>query len=162
MQDQLKTIREACIKANPSILDLVFGCIFIDTQNDRNFLMHNENGQLISYAWCGDIHSFPEIYGNMSDEEKKRYRIKRFGINEDGKYEDIYEIIGRKIGIAEILVAIKDTGYYFDPQYSNFQSKDKTEAHPFTHYNLLDDDITYQSPECIAFIANLLGNEAGK
>ena len=97
-----QAIREAC----PELQELKFGCLVEDHQTDKCFILHNDNGELITYAWAGDIHSFPAEM-RLSDEDKKRYRIKRFSKNDEGAYEDVYKILGSPIHLEHVMRAIE-------------------------------------------------------
>lgn len=157
MQDQLKTIRKACISANPSILDLVFGCVCLCTSP-------------------GDSDEYPQTFrvGGEIPETKNGAQItKDIQFSWAGDLWCIDETIGRKIGLSDVLLAIrnpkgtlKKLGKYYELRDKLLHIEDSNESDPYYHlivnWNLSMDDITHQSPECISFLANLLGNEAGK
>lgn len=91
----------------PEIMELKFGCLVRDFQHDTCFVLHNDEGTIIAYAWCGDKHYFPPDF-YYSDEDKKKNRVKKFNKDEDGKYE--FEILGRDIQLADCVIAISESG----------------------------------------------------
>lgn len=132
MEDNIKKIREACIAANPSIKDLVFGCEVKTPYGNITKLVWETRGKSI---WL--------------TEEDSRYNL-----------EDL-EIIGRPIRLADVLLAIQKKqhknitylvstfGIFMDSHF-NFSMKHQ--------WNLLKDDLTLQSPETISFILELLSS----
>lgn len=149
MTNQLAEIKEACIKANEEILWPVFGCC-----------IRNRAGTVFTIS--GQINGKPYIidhntgYGHVSIIELT---------------DDIsYEILGRKIGIADILLAIekntKPPAMYQITDNGIFTYRESKEITATVlnsrflstgiSYNLLDDNIDHQSQPTIAFIHSVL------
>jgi len=153
-EQNLKDIRKACITANPSIIDLKFGCetskgvitAVFESQGDYSYAMTPS-----STTWHG-----------------------RFGTAEARRIpSDSFEIIGRPIRLADVLVAISkklneadadingrvylvgDDGTFGlihtdrpgYEKYVNWQSYE---------WSLLDDSLNSQTDETLEAIANLL------
>lgn len=138
----LETIRVACIKADPSILDLEFGC---EVKLKRNLHTRFKGER-------GMIAGTPEGYAIA-------FENGHLMMTEDG--EDDIEVLGRPIRLADVLLAIGSTEYGIDATghfLKDFCEKsawdDKGEI-PFK-WNLKQDDLEKQSKECLAFIASLL------
>lgn len=132
MKDNLEIVRQACIKANPSILELGFGCE-INSLGHKYTVVETMIAKVYARRW-GEI-------GPSS------YYILTTGA---------FEILGRKIGLADVLLAIKayKIKLDFDTRSQPFlfitDWKDRTII-----WNLKD-DIREQSPETIEFLASLL------
>lgn len=143
---QLEKIREACILANPSIKDLVFGC-------EVKCRMWNNRPEK-KLIWKNGIF-IEEINGN------NYVLFKKTGA--DFAYHEI-KIIGRKIGLADVLLAIeksKDIDILsFWQRFADYTHLDKSNFQMLyfliSNYNLLKDDLTQQSPETIRLIYKLL------
>lgn len=166
--EKIETIRKACIKANPSIKDLVFGCEVMMKWGDYH----------------GDVATVEYVCGKC-----KKHKLSK-NCNEDcyfdGNIEDAisvvhspedepkewilleadYDIIGRPIRLADVLLAIKDNtigihksamnnGTYawfiklHEPNGLQFKATGKL-------WHLLKDDLTQQSDETIDFLYELL------
>lgn len=133
MNPNLTIVREAVIKAVPEIMELKFGCFVEFT------------GKYMITAVKNDHTHDPHV--DL--------------VNEKGQIEelvtvDILEILGRKIGIADILVAIKkspkcDTYWEYEAA-SNL-------TWGLNEWNLLSDSLEDQSPECLQFLAGLLAEK---
>lgn len=145
--EQIKYITERCIAANPSILDLVFGCEIICKYDYAK--IYSENIMLDD---VGDkyVNVSPTLQGN------------------DMIYIDDnnFEIIGREIRLADVLLAINNRGEqiigwhmsttgHFYKTLMNGSHIAQSES-----WNLLSDSLSSQSPETIAFLYELLlGNK---
>lgn len=100
MEDKIKTIREACVKANPDIMKLVDGCKI------KIWWMENPNERL---KYPDEVCDFTSR--SMSDNGKV-----------DDEYHQIIEdnvtgtikILGRKIGLADVLLAINRPRFFID------------------------------------------------
>jgi hypothetical protein len=162
MQDKIKTIREKCIEANPSIKDLVFGCkVKIINYDDFD---HNDEyplEQTITYVTEYDFGESDDVH-----------------TLEVGHLEYEFEIIGRDIRLADVLLAINKTNKKDSRGNVGIQSNGcfiffrHSEGRPelqlaqwynrpreyFETYewNLLKDNLEDQSEETINFIYNLL------
>jgi len=128
---QIEQIRQACIKVNPSILDLKFGCRI------KNKITGDINTVIDGNVFGGKI-----LHWNWNINEARILTI-----------EEI-EILGRDITLEDILMAIKSkntpmsidvNGYFF------IVSADLSNKHWHLTKSLQD-----QSDECIEFIFNLL------
>lgn len=140
MEDNINKIREACIKANPSIKDLVFGCevrAMVETEPGIVMVLH---GMIIGlHEWKG------------------WYEVKTSVVTQKVAKEYIFDIFGRPIRLADVLLAIPKEKYYtVNNQGGRFSSGYGT-AEP-CNWNLIKDDLTLQSPETISFIAELLSS----
>lgn len=140
--EMIEAIRKACIKANPEIVELKFGCKV------------KLPGEVIA-IFVRDNNSF------VTD-DKRRF-VDHLGIK-PSKF-DIKEIIGREIGLADVLMAInkknghignvycRDDGVFGileqDDEYHNFRLSEKWD---------LTKPLTLQSEETIRFIFSLLIN----
>lgn len=128
----LQTIRQACIKANPSILDLVFGC-----------KVRLKDGSCETITKWAQHDRFPVflVLGNGIEYIES----------------EIEEILGRSIRLTDVLLAIKayKIKLDFDTRSQPFlfitDWKEKTVI-----WNLLKDNLEDQSEETLEFISNLL------
>lgn len=127
-QNNIKRIKRACIKANPKIMELNFGCeiVFED----------------ITYIVCNVI-SRKEI--EIFNVETHKVRV----FDPDFLKKKSDDIIGRPIRLADVLLALVAI-----PRDSSI--KDSPEWYAVTHWVLEDDDLLLQSSETVAFIAELL------
>lgn len=131
----LEKIREACVKANPEIIELKFGCE-VDYYGERTMAVSNE----ADYEQGKYIFVSPEVKGNnMVFLDDKNIKI-----------------IGRPIRLADVLLVLKECiNISFSAEYSEFFEGDiNTRTGIF--WNLRDDNLEYQSKETITFIAGLL------
>lgn len=128
-------IRQACIKANPSILNLEFGCeIEIEKFGVGKYL--------------GTTNDFPTGWFSLNQEIYPLIGHK-------------YKILGRPIRLADVLVAIgkdaeKSTDFDLYSDRLNIGHYDEVGYYTHCRWNLLSDDLTKQSQECVEFIYNLL------
>lgn len=138
MQDQLEIIRKACISVNKSILDLVFGC---------EVIYKKEHYKVVGTFRTSTINE--GLYINAIELNARGY-IQHFQLSES-------KIIGRKIGIADVLAAMlrKNVLAEKNDEPPIWKVNEKT-IRLIELYNLLDDDITHQSPECIGALYELL------
>lgn len=156
MQTNLETIRAACIKANPSILDLTFGCELEIESAEYN----------ISHCLIYDINSNPNNKFVPFDiiTSSGRY-IPTSSM--DGHFNNRasgggWKIIGRPIRLADVFLALQGkhgtigtdyNGYFIDCDENCNDVKD-CKGSPI--WNLLKDDIREQSPETLSFIAEFI------
>lgn len=162
-QEKINKIRNECIKANPEIVGLKFGCkiIYVNLSNvktdkedcdiDYDELNWNKEDE------CEHIIINDDVISN-----DKIPVIHRLGIF-DAKV--VTEIIGRDIRLADVLymlstlhshmdVVVGTSGrFYYDEGVLGLNIRD-------CGWNLLDDNLEHQSPECIDFIYNLIENNA--
>jgi len=152
----LEIIRQACIKANPEINELKFGCELIDKNNQKAHI----HGTDLVFASNGDF----EFYFISYDETVDKIMLwdGENGIYEKEHYQKDYEVdfevLGRPIRLSDVLLAIykKDnankTNVYLesDGQFvinGNFATK---------YWDLKNDNLELQSENTIKFLANLL------
>jgi hypothetical protein len=128
MKTHLEIIREACIKANPSILELKFGC---------EIKINDALGKIIIVK---------NIFGVTT------YKV--IGSNIDYLEDEFTEILGRPIRLSDIIFTLyknKKAQYFggmLDDNSIYFANR--------IGWNLLHDDIELQSQPTKDFIAGLL------
>lgn len=139
MKDQhIKEIREACIKANPSILDLTFGC-----EVDRGA------GK--------DIHEF--VVGQFND-AIALVRSSPYGIGYFLPFEvptdlvSSWKILGRPIRLADVFLAIETQ--LGSGKKIVWDARESLVKHVVRRWNLRADRVEDQSTETLAFLAELL------
>jgi len=120
-QEKLERIRRACIEANPSILNLKFGCE-VRFDDDE----YGERGQYGKVCEWGDVTT-----GTI----KLWCGLSRYVDVDRGK---ITEVIGRKIGIADILSLLVFMSLKSDRKIWNVNEKT---LYILTIYDLFNDDI---------------------
>lgn len=139
-EDNIKIIRAACVAANPSILDLVFGCevahasgkmtIVSDYYSDLDTKLFTLRGEA----------------GNIFRESQKAAK-------------QHYEILGRPIRLADVLVAIKEKSQTIeglaDDKFIVFDTGIQRLVYQGL-WNLRADRLEDQSEETLAFVAGLL------
>jgi len=135
--NKLKQIREACIKANPEIVELKFGCeVKIPT---RKF-----------YDWVF-----------IEELQRTKDRFKFTALKGEGRSnafseinKDEFEIIGRPIRLTDVLLAMDNRKFY-----RFAKTMDEANELAWDYWNLKDDNLNNQSPETLDFIHNLLCHE---
>jgi len=147
MQEKIEAIRQACIKANPGIVELKFGCEIETTRMN----IKGEKYMVVSY----NVVNKRGIYDQLTVIKEGRVHSKTFGnVCNNGVLDFKFEIIGRKIGLADVLHTIAKT-----PITKTITSVSKQGSwikSVVIKWNLLKDDITLQSEETINFIHSLL------
>ncbi len=138
MENKIETIRRACIAANPSILDLVFGCKVKRALSEGggfecSVIGLDGNTALVSYA------PYQENY------EGRHY----------DKIEHL-EIIGRPIRLADVLLAIKSPFYI--NAYGQMESMGKDNGG--ISWDLKHDDLNLQTQKTINFLYDLLSTHS--
>lgn len=132
----LQKIKDACIKANPEIMELKFGCDIHNhhTGNKLIYISQTRAGSHKVLMPFGDTFTFP----------KK--------VTENGDWI----ILGRPIRLADVLLALKEgPSISFSADYSEFFEGD-INIRSGIFWNLKDDNLEHQSEETINFIADLL------
>lgn len=151
-QEQIELIRQACIKANESILDLKFGCEVKGLDGFKNEFQGiylatiNQNGTVA-------IRVSIKREGHVN----RLHRISSFSV---GTNE--LEIIGRKIGLADILLTIEKGDE--DSIVGKYRQITKDWDAPFESllldviekWDKFNDDIDRQSEKTIDFLWSLL------
>lgn len=136
-QDHLTAVRSAIIAAVPSILELKFGCEIKFPKGEIGMIVEEKP----SYVW----YIFPD-----SDEKIKR--TKRV-------VQEYCEIIGRKIGIADVLMAMEKRTVNFGCLNINqgglmeFESATETKR---AQWDLTTDDLNLAKPETVEFLYKIL------
>lgn len=146
--NKIETIREACIKANPDIVYLKRGCELILKEEHKGgskhtVLVDEKNG--VMWADAGMV--IIQIWG-----------------------DDIKEIIGRPIRLADVLHGIQtkiakqwlDTSNPLETLGKWQPHLEKTGLEIIKKWRLLEDDLTQQSDETIDFLYNLLSDLTGE
>jgi hypothetical protein len=133
-EQKIESIRAACIKANPEILAMKFGCK-VDHGGDIFFAIRVDGDDV--------IYDVPSL--------SVKQRISVWNLKPLGRpirLADVLSTIGN-VKDKEGIVNVSHQGYFsisLPPQ----------EHHPSLQWNLHTDDLTQQSDECIDFLANLL------
>lgn len=162
---KLESIRQACIKANPQIMELAEGCkIKVKGFGTGDFSGHWTNAK-------APIHH-----------ENSGYYVQRHGMGWDGHYAEAYsiteyhdgkkvenphiEILGRPTHLADVLLAIDRFPTYINPikwwirveGLLGIKNADMKDLLFFlcSNWKLKSDDLREQSEETIDFLFNLL------
>lgn len=135
--EKLEAVRQACIGANPGILDLVFGCM----------VQISEDGAY-------------DIFVRFSGTDGHILKTTGLWITKGSQYK----IIGRKIGAIDLLKALESVPGRWMIQSSPYD--DRVEFVDMNDYNkkgfknsyfvFVGDDLSLQSPETISFLHGLL------
>lgn len=142
MNPNLTIVREAVIKAVPSIMELTAGCEILNKNINRVFVVDYIN----MYGECLNGH-----YKNGND-----------GIWIWKKYlGDSFEILGRKIGIADVLKTLEYAEIAITGDCGWFMTKNLDGGWSYRNekWNLLSDSLEDQSSECLQFLAGLLDSK---
>lgn len=139
---QLQEIKEACIAANPEIMELAEGTRvniwWIDRPQDRS--------------------NDPDEINVLVFEDRNGWRDN--GIY-DGEYRSCiednttgyYKILGRPIRLADIVFVYSKNGWNSTEEWS------KALMQLINEYNLLKDDLSLQDPATISFIHSLISKK---
>lgn len=130
----LEKIRAACIKANPEIVELKFGCFVKNPYRERE--------SIAVFLW---------------KESKIAFLLHpRFGAEKYLDGADPLGVLGRPITLADVLLAIGSAAgenYYSVDVNGVFFRGNKIDGH---HWNLRQDNLESQSPETQLFLSELL------
>jgi hypothetical protein len=139
---QLEAVRAACIRANPEITELKFGCEVL-RRSETTYHVINPLGWGANDRKCW-LNSVP--FGDMPIELEKDL------VQNGGEFE----IVGRAIRLADVLLAIGKDGRveYAMAAHDGLQIRVGYDA---VYWNLRKDDLAEQSDECVAHLAHLLG-----
>ena len=140
MKTNLEIIREACIKANPEIMALEFGCEIKD--------FFEGTGVVIGI----------QKYSNESDcYDVAYYKIPEPIIDRSPKNLN-WKILGRPIRLADVLLSITTNRH--GAKRGQFISDDINWEHDEVYFwNLKQDDLRHQSEETLEFLASLLNKD---
>lgn len=122
--EPIEIIRAACIKTNPEIMELKFGC-FVKGNYDEYLFTQSYKG---SYCF-----------------------INKSGANWLAKSEELFEIVGRPIRFADVLLAILKT----KDGCTKGEMKDILLELAYL-WNCFADNLSQQSPETLQFLSGLL------
>lgn len=151
MEENIKTIREACIKANPEIVKLKFGCMV-------------EEKIAFGSKFRGETFKGKRIFPLVQKDTADQWIFLTdtgMGRESEDKILDWHTVIGREIRLADVLLAIKN---------NQPGERGKEVLHICSEglsaeiqqlvciWNLKQDSLEAQSPETIEFITNLLTN----
>lgn len=146
-QEQLSAVRQKIIEANPSILELGFGCEVTPKQIEENF--------------TGEVYENRICMGNEWFVKKGFENIRL----SDSTILYSFEILGRKITLADVLLLSRACGKKLVPwcvdECGFFYAKDIMNQCILlggldVRWNLIQDDLNLQSEECIDFLYSLL------
>ncbi len=157
----IEDIRKECIGANPSILELTFGCeikieVEIEEWGGERSTYRTDTGILLE-------NPFDEDYVD-GDFQTIKYFSRGYFCEYDVTKEDI-EILGRTIRLADVLHIIEVNGdvetpllttegmfVWYNPDTGSIELKN-------IHWNLIKDDLVLQSPEAVSFIHSIINKE---
>jgi hypothetical protein len=151
-QEKIEYIREKAIEANPDIKKLEFGCEVKYRNQEETYRFIMENPLVCMQCVCTTgVH----IEG-LSDKSPQSFCKHRF--------EEWFEIIGRPIRLADVLLALKESehrtevglNFNLDGAYLYYDDFENASG---SKYNLKQDDLTLQPPETIDFLYSLLNKE---
>jgi len=142
----IENIRKEVIKANPSILDLVFGCkVFVQNYVTSVTIIEDKRG----HVRVEETQYVLDFVGFASRSESL--------VQFDEKH--ITKILGRTIGIADVLLAIGDEPvnfFYYSTGEVRMDYLDKDDKEISIYWNLKNDNLELQPEETLLFINNLL------
>ncbi len=164
ISDKLQHIREKCIAANPAIVELKFGCQVELRDEDFTRTTYiggvgkctkhkksstcNEDCNIESALWLAVV----------EDDPKELYEPKEWTIEKSST--DLYEILGRPIRLADVLLALGETDWHIG-QHGRFfkwsRSLEEMIGQPVS-WTLRVDDLEKQSEETINFLYELLND----
>lgn len=135
MTTNLEKIIQACTKANPEIMELKFGCKFKRTGTNSVFIFVHRDGE------------------NYRTNEGSSFTKWKWNQIKSG-----YEILGREIRLADVLLAMGHEIYIYKlSNKAHFSSTVKDiRCNYFNSWDLLHDNLELQSPQTLQFIAELL------
>lgn len=138
MEDKLKTIKEACWKANPSILELKFGCE----------LLFEVEPQFSKGLYCISKNTGHYIVNEDSIEAKILGKYKILG--RPIRFSDVFLVIGKNYQHSKLTVNCLGGFRIFDETIKSWVDI------ALPRWDLSKDNLDDQSPECIAFLTSLL------
>lgn len=158
-QQKLEAVRQACIKANPEIVELKLGCEF--------YQKHRKTGEVLSdavYVFVGRGIDVREICFCLTN----RYVGDAIGCYDGYAYNEVQneknmtgymEIIGRPIRLADALLALgmkKNYGYVCTDGSLFEGGLDVENDFSYGQWNLRKDSLDEQSEETVSFLYELL------
>lgn len=175
MENKLETIRQACIKANPQILELGFGCelnVYYGEDINKREAILLEKGEHIadSFPGGGEHQQDYVPYEKVWLKEPYVDCEQCLDTDKDTNWV-IFEILGRPIRLADVLLAIQagnwieknrtwsisTSGLFFPYEMVGAGDEwDKEMNGKRPTWNLLKDRLEDQSDETLTFLAELL------
>lgn len=142
-EEQIKSIREKCVAANPQIVELKFGCSLVRKDAD--------------IGWNAVVTNSPRYRGGTGYEYFSSDHWNQIQQSTE-QITDEYEIIGRPIRLADVLLAMNDHAPLACSHSGGFLKggREWKYREPVVRWNLRADDLEQQSDECIEFIHSLL------
>jgi len=147
---EIEIIRQSCIKANPEIMELKFGCQI-------------EVTDVLLLGMKGWLKKYPVITVLSKCSDPNVYLVLNFGGCGHLKTSEIYnccEILGRPIRLSDVLLALENKFYNQSVILKGgvFEMKFWTEKgiKACINWDLKHDDLNLQSEETIKFLAELL------
>lgn len=144
-EQNIETIRQACIKANPEIVELKFGCRIEDFMYGQAVIVGIEKYKGESDCYYQFYDKIPEPKLNLSPQNFN------------------WTIIGRPIRLADVLLVIPENHSlsigilgYFENWILVEGDTYKLKHFKGIKWNLLKDSLEEQSEETLTFISNLL------
>lgn len=136
MKSNEQIIRDACVAANPDIIELKFGCE-IEVSDD-----------FIPYP----IVTYMREIGASKKDGAYEWEGMRNGTIWTRRKSEILKILGRPIRLADVLHGIQDAGF----RKGIVTTTDKQIESIIWKWNLLQDDLSLQTEETKAILAELL------
>ena len=135
MNEKIETIRQTCIKANPEIVELKFGCEAI--------VMFGAEPYRLKLIYQKPIGTWVTLQSHTEDPRTYFHRI--WTLKKTEVVNEKTTIVGRTIRLADVVLAQKEINNDPIPL-----------AQIIAYWNLRTDDLTQQSSECIDFLYDLL------
>ena len=138
-QEKINKIRSECIKVNPEIVELKFGCLVNPDVDSIQFVLM-------------DCIGGTKVIEIINDED-----VTVFG---NPKLVEVKKVVGRDIRLADVLYMLDSSGMIIGNSTCSegeIISLDESETlRIIGNWNLLDDNLEHQSEECIDFIYQLI------
>ena len=143
-KDKTEEIRKACIASNPEIIELKFGCEFLE--KGEKYIILNAGTPIKRSVVVGDKEkSNTFVFARWCDDERMF----------EGELTGSEEIIGRPIRLADVLLALQKGSTNKRYIFIALGGPDKL-MDLILLWNLKDNNLENQSPETIDFIHGLL------
>lgn len=130
IKNEIQFIREVCIKANPDIRKLDFGCVIKDWKRGTGVIIDVQEYE-------GESDCYDVAYLDLPDMQVERSPMGN------------WDIVGRPVRLADFLYAIEQMKKPVNDLWYKFTKS----------YDLRNDDITLQSDEVVKIIVELLKSE---
>lgn len=162
-QEMIEKVRSAVVKANPSILNLVFGCeVFTQNPGGDGVREFKERRTIVS--------SRPISQVGLGARLNPSTWIRLVGGIPNEILATHVEIIGRPVRLADLLPVIQEASYSKDftvtvsirdstGEYEAQLALSDANGQRAAFYSLRNDDLTQQSDELLAFLCELLSEK---